>query len=108
VTVRAVLGTLTHLGMMEAPATPHPLRRADGPWRRDNGPRASTTGLLLPRVPAGALLEAGEVVAEVRSLSGALLEEVVADTRGFVLAPAERSHVVAGVCVCTWATAEPA
>lgn len=105
-TVRAVLGTLTRLGMLASPAPPHPQRVPGGPWRRENGPRASTTGLLLPRVRAGVLLERGQVVAEVRGFSGALLEEVVADSRGFVLAPAERSHVVAGVSVCTWAQAE--
>ncbi len=107
VTVRAVLGMLTHLGMLDAPAPPHAQRISDGPWRRDNGPRASTTGLLLPRARAGVRLERGAVVAEVRGFSGALLEEVRADSPGFVLAPAERSHVVAGVSVCTWATAEP-
>jgi hypothetical protein len=46
-------------------------------------------------------------VAEVRAFSGALLEEVLAESRGFLLAPAERSHVVAGVSVCTWAQADP-
>jgi uncharacterized protein len=106
VTVRAVLGMLTHLGMLASPAVPHSHRMEGGPWRRENGPRASTTGILMPRARAGALLNRGDVVAEVRGFSGALLEEVRADSRGFVLAPAERSHVVAGVCVCTWALAE--
>jgi predicted deacylase len=106
-TVTAVLGALSSLGMLSAPAAPHPQRVDGGPWRRDNGPRASTTGLLVPRARVGALLERGEVVAEVRAFSGALLEEVLAESRGFLLAPAERSHVVAGVSVCTWAQADP-
>lgn len=105
-TIRAVLGLLGALGMVEPPPPPPQAPTTGGPWRREAGPRVSTKGVLVPRVPAGALLRRGDVVAEVRALSGALLEEVVAEAAGFVLAPAERAHVVPGVPVCTWAMAE--
>ncbi|GDX80478.1 hypothetical protein LBMAG42_22890 [Deltaproteobacteria bacterium] len=104
VTLRAVLGCLRELGMVDGPAAA-PSGIA-GTWRRESGPRVSTAGVLVPRAPAGVLMERGAVVAEVRSLASNLLEEVVAESRGFVLAPAERAHVVAGVAVCTWALAE--
>lgn len=106
VTVRAVLGCLRELGMVGG--QPVAVGGIGGAWRRESGPRVSTAGVLVPRAPAGVILERGEVVAEVRSLASNLLEEVVAESRGFVLAPAERCHVVAGVAVCTWAMAEGA
>lgn len=106
--VDAVLGMLRALEMVaEAPAE-HPSRVPGERWRRDSGPRASTSGILLPRARPGRRLAAGEVVAEVRSLSGALLEELVAEGPGFVVSHAERAHVVAGVPVCTWAVEDPA
>lgn len=103
---RAVLGMLHALGMVEEPVPAHPTRVPGGPWRRDSGPRASATGILVPRAAPGALLRKGDPVAEIRALSGALLEEIVADAEGFVLSVAERTHVVAGVPVCTVALRE--
>ncbi|MSQ03024.1 MAG: hypothetical protein EXR71_14240 [Myxococcales bacterium] len=106
VTVRAVLGMLSALGMLPAAAPPAVSPVPGGPWRRESGPRASAKGVLVPRVGAGVVLDKGAVVAEVRSLAGVLLQEVVAEAAGFVLAPAERAYVVAGVPICTWAMAE--
>jgi predicted deacylase len=103
----AVLGMLAALDMVAEKATPHATRVDGGPWRRDSGPRASVSGVLLPRERPGVLLDRGDVVAEVRSLAGELLEELVAETPGFVVSHAERTHVVAGVPVCTWALREP-
>ncbi|MDP2314446.1 MAG: succinylglutamate desuccinylase/aspartoacylase family protein [Pseudomonadota bacterium] len=105
-TAQAVLGMLHALGMVEAEALPHPTRMHGGPWRRDSGPRASSTGVLVPRVAPGRLLAKGDLVAEVRALSGALLEEIHAEAEGFVVSLAERTHVVAGVPVCTYALRE--
>ncbi len=106
--VRGVLGVLGQLGMVDGGAPVVAPSVAGGPWRRESGPRASTTGVLVPRVRPGQPLARSAVVAEVRSLAGGLLEEVIAESAGFVLAPAERAHVVPGVAVCTWATAEVA
>ncbi len=106
VTVRAVLGMLSALGMV-APASPPAVTPIPGgPWRRESGPRAAANGVLVPRVGVGVLLPKGAVVAEVRALAGLLLQEVVAESPGFVLAPAERAYVVAGVPICTWAMAD--
>lgn len=105
-TAHAVLGMLNVLGMVDDPVPAHPSRIPGGPWRRDSGPRAGSTGILVPRATPGALLQRGDPVAEIRALSGALLEEIVADTESFVLSLAERAHVVAGVPVCTVALRE--
>ncbi len=106
-TTRACMALLASLSMVDAPpSAPARAGPQGGPWRRDAGPRVATSGVLIPRVAAGVLLARGAVVAEVRSLAGVLLEEVVAESAGFVLAPVERTHVVPGVPVCTWAMAE--
>ncbi len=103
---RAVAGVLHSMGLVAEPASRHASHVSGGPWRRESGPRASTSGVLVPRVTPGHFARRGTVVAEVRSLAGALLEELSAETDGFVLSPAERAHVVAGVPACTWVTAE--
>ena len=102
----AVLGMLGALQMIDGKSQPHASRVEGGPWRRDSGPRASASGVLVPRVRPGQLLARGDVVAEVRSLSGALIEELAAEAPGFVVSHAERTHVVAGVPVCTYALRE--
>lgn len=104
--VDAVLGMLAALEMIPVAPAPHPSRVEGGPWRRDSGPRASTTGILLARSRPGEVLRRGDVVAEVRALSGTLLEELAAEAPGFVVSHAERAHVVAGVPVCTYALRE--
>ena len=91
--VDAVLGLLAALEMVPAMPPPHASRVEGGPWRRDSGPRASTTGILLARARPGAVLRRGDVVAEVRSLSGGLLEELVAEAPGFVVSHAERAPI---------------
>lgn len=99
---RGVLGVLHVLGMVAEPAPVHASRVTGGPWRRDSGPRAVSSGLLLRRCAPGTLLKRGDAVAEVRALTGALLQELVAENDGFVVSFAERAHIVAGVPVCTW------
>jgi predicted deacylase len=102
----AVLGMLHALDMVTPQPPAHPSRLSGGPWRRDSGPRAQSTGLLVPRVAPGQLLRRGDIVAEIRSLAGALLEEIPAEQDGFVVSLAERTHVVGGVPVCTVAMRE--
>lgn len=101
--VDAVLGMLHALDMIAERPAPHPTRIEGGPWRRDSGPRAGASGLLLQRTRPGELLQGGEVVAEVRALGGGVIEELCAEGPGFVVSHAERTHVVAGVPVCTYA-----
>ena len=72
-TVRAVLGVLHVLGMLSDAAPVHASRVGGGPWRRDSGPRAAASGLLVRRCEPGLLMKRGEPVAEVRALTGALL-----------------------------------
>ncbi len=101
----AVLGMLGSLGMIDVVNGRHPTY-VPGSWRRDAGPRASSAGILVPVATPGRLLRRGDKVAEIRSLSGALLEEIRAEHEGFVVSLAERTHVVAGVPVCTFALVE--
>jgi predicted deacylase len=101
-----VLGVLHALGMVADAPAPHPSLVTGGTWRRDSGPRAATSGILVMRARPGRLLARGEPVAEIRSLAGAVLEEPAAEAPGFVVSSAERAHVVAGVPVCTYAVAE--
>ena len=97
----ALLGVLHAVDLVAEAPPPHP-SRISGAWRRDAGPRASVAGILLPRSRPGLMLRRGEAVAELRSLTGEKQEELVADANGFVVSYAERSHVVAGVPVCTF------
>lgn len=104
-TSNAVLGMLGALGMVDEPGVVHP-SRVPGSWRRDAGPRASSAGILVPMAAPGRRVQRGDKLAEIRSLSGALLEEIRAEHAGFMVSLAERTHVVAGVPVCTFGLAE--
>lgn len=105
-TLRAALKGILHAaGLLPDAPLPHPSRIA-GRWRRDAGPRAGVAGILLPLVRPGVILKKGEPVAEIWSLTGERLEQLQAEAEGFVVSLAERSHVVAGVPVCTWAFSE--
>ncbi len=104
--VGGVLGMLHALDMVSEAVEPHASRIGGGPWRRDSGPRAASSGILFARTQPGKILQRGTVVAEIRGLNGSVVQELTADSTGFVVSPAERTHVVAGVPVCTWAQAE--
>ena len=101
VAVQAVRGVLITLGLRDGGHVDH-ASRVDGAFRRDSGPRASAAGLLVAAVSPGALVRRGDVLAEVRSLGGVVLERVRASGDGFVVSFAERAHVVSGVPVCTF------
>ncbi|MSP55641.1 MAG: hypothetical protein EXR69_08570 [Myxococcales bacterium] len=99
--VHAVRGVLASLNMLAGAPTPHSTQ-LPGAWRRDSGPRAGAAGVLIAMVAPGDALKRGEVLAEVRSLGGAVLERVRAEGDGFVVSFVERAHVVSGVPVCTF------
>ncbi len=101
IAVRAVRGILAALDMVESTPGPQP-SRLPGAWRRDSGPRAGVAGLLVAVADPGVPLKRGEVLAEVRSLGGAVLERLRAQGDGFVVSFVERAHVVSGVPVCTF------
>ncbi len=103
---RAVLGVLTHLGVVDCPAPLHPTRHAERSLRRHSGPRAQTAGCLYPRARPGAALRRGQVVAEVRDLSGGVLETLRTAEDGVLIALPERAWVVPGVAVGTLAVRE--
>lgn len=100
-TALAVRGMLASMGMVDGASVAHPTRLA-GAWRRDSGPRAGVAGLLIGVVEPGVALQRGDVLAEVRSLGGGVLERIRAEGDGFVLSFVERAHVVSGVPVCTF------
>ncbi len=106
VTIQAVLGVLTCLTVVDQPAPQHFTRHANEPLRRHSGPRAQTAGLLLPRARPGTALRRGEIVAEVRDLSGSVLETLRTAEDGVLIALPERAWVVPGVAVGTLAVRE--
>lgn len=99
--LHAVRGVLASLNMLAGEVTPH-ATHLPGAWRRDSGPRAGAAGVLIAMVAPGDTLKRGEVLAEVRSLGGGVLERVRAEGDGFVVSFVERAHVVSGVPVCTF------
>ncbi len=103
VATEAVLGVLTELDMVKAPARAHPTRIGGGPWRRASGPRASSSGVFQPLVQPGDAVKRGQVVAEVRSLAGRPLERLHAGAEGHVVSLPERAWVVPGVASGTMA-----
>ncbi len=102
----AVRGMLASLDMLQGAPGPHP-SRLSGAWRRDSGPRASVAGVLVAVAEPGVPMRRGDVLAEVRSLGGAVLERIRAEGDGFVVSFVERAHVVSGVPVCTYGFAVP-
>ena len=101
--VVATLGVLSAAGVVDRPAPAHPTRRGGGPWRRENGPRTSRSGVLEPRVLPGEVVAPGTVLAEVRSLDGRVEETLRASRDGFVVALPERAHVPVGLSAATLA-----
>ncbi len=103
---QAVLGILTALQLVDEPAPIHATRHAEQCLRRQSGPRAQTAGCLFPLAQPGAALRRGQVVAEVRDLSGGVLETLRTAEDGVLIALPERSWVVPGVAVGTLAVRE--
>jgi predicted deacylase len=101
VAVQAVCGALSALGLRDGVPAVHP-SRVGGAFRRDSGPRATAAGLLVAVVCPGALVRRGDVLAEIRSLGGVVLERMRAAGDGFVVAFAERAYVASGAPVCTF------
>lgn len=103
---QAVLGTLSALGLCSRPAQPHPSRLPEGSWRRENGPRVGVAGVFYALVQPGQPFERGQVMAEIRSLEGRVLERIEARQAGHVVSLPERAWVVPGVSAGTYAVAE--
>ncbi len=99
--LHAVRGILASLQMLPGEPTPHPTQ-LPGAWRRDSGPRAGAAGVLIAMVQPGVAVHRGDVLAEVRTLGGGVLERIRAEGEGFVVSFVERAHVVSGVPVCTY------
>jgi len=106
VATAAVLGVLTALGLLDQPAPIHPSCHAGPTLRRHSGPRAQTAGCLFPCASPGTALRRGQIVAEVRDLSGGVLETLRTAEDGVLIALPERAWVVPGVAVGTLAVRE--
>ena len=97
----AALGVLTEVGLVNMPARQDEFYMEGGPWRREGGPRTNHTGVLVPVVQPGNLLERGTPIAEVRTVRGEVLETLRSRASGFVVSLPERTHVVPGVACAT-------
>ena len=102
----AVFSVLRHLGMLKGEKTIHKSRVDGGPWRRSSGPRASNAGFLVPQVKPGSFIQRGQVIAEIRSLTGNSLERIRSRDSGLIIALPERSWVSPGSAVGTLAVAD--
>lgn len=103
VATQAALGVLTELGLCRRPADPHPTRLPGGPWRRESGPRMGQAGVFHALLHPGQSFEAGQPMAEVRTLEGRTLERIDARDSGWVISLPERAWVVPGVAAGTYA-----
>lgn len=103
---RAVLGVLTQVGLVDDPAPVHATRLPGGPWRRQSGARISVAGIFHALVRPGQPFEAGQALAEVRSLDGRCLERIDARSGGHVVSLPERTWAVPGVSAGTYAVSE--
>ena len=102
-TTEAVFSVLRHLGMLKGEKTVHRSRVEGGPWRRSSGPRASNAGFLVPQMSPGSFIKRGQVLAEIRSLTGNSLERIRSRDSGLIVALPERSWVSPGNAVGTLA-----
>lgn len=98
---RAALGMLGAMGMVGAePAEPQPR------LTRVQGPRPANGGVFAPLVRSGEEVRNGQVLAEIRSLAGEVVERLVAGRDGLVLALAERAWATPGASLVTLAVRE--
>ena len=97
---------LSHLGLVDVPTRAHPSRVGGGPWCRDAGPRVSRAGILAPGSRPGIVLQPGQPLAEVRTLTGVVLERILAPGPCFVVSLPECTSVEPGDTTCTLAVRE--
>ena len=83
--VHAVQGVIGALGVCVGPAAAHPSFVEGGPWRRGSSPRSSLGGVFVPSIAPGNVFSKGDVLGEIRSLAGDLIEQVRAETNGIVI-----------------------
>jgi len=74
-----------------------------GPFRRGVTDRVEASGLLVPLVAPGVAFERGQVLAEVRDISGEIRDRVRANHPGVVVSWAEGAWVARGATVGTLA-----
>jgi predicted deacylase len=106
-TVDAVMSMLGHIGVCSVEPGTHRTCVRGGPWRRENGPRTNHTGLLVPLVSPGVLLERGAPIVEVRDVAGQVLDRLTLPRDGFVLSFPDQAWLGAGVAAATLAVADP-
>lgn len=90
-----MLNVLGALDMLDAPSTSSRTfcLGAEEPLKRVVHPHTDTAGLVKYRVTEGDAVEAGQVVAEVRTPHGDLKSEVVSEHPGYVLSRHEGAAV---------------
>jgi predicted deacylase len=99
----ALRGMLGHIGIVDTQPEPHATRVPGGPWRRENGPRTTETGLVIPVVLPGVLLDPGTTIVEVRDVAGRVLDRIAMPVRGFVMSFPDQAWLPAGVAAATLA-----
>jgi predicted deacylase len=106
--VESVKGILAHFGLVKHRRHADPSRVEGGPWRRSTHVRSREEGLFVPHLTAGQRFEAGDVIGEIRSVAGEILESVKATEAGIVVSWPDASWVPAGSSVGTLGVREVA
>ncbi|MGZ0746706.1 succinylglutamate desuccinylase/aspartoacylase family protein [Haloparvum sp. AD34] len=110
--VAGVYGVMTELNMLASGDAPDdvgepgedvPDKPVDFPVRRYRGPHADTPGIVRHRVSAGDVVEAGEVVADVVSPTGAQRDTVTVAHDGYVIGRKEGLAAYEGDAVASLA-----
>lgn len=106
-TTDAVWGVLHHLGLVHRSPPPHP-SRIPGCWRRAEGAPSKVSGIFTPCRLPGRRLEAHTAYAEIRSVTGMVLQSLSLEHPGFLVSLLDRTWVEPGCPVATLGQPEPA
>ena len=102
-TTESVFSVLRTLKMLKGTPSLHTTKVAGGPWRRSPGPRASNAGVLVPLIRPGSAIKTGQILAEIRSLTGNSVEKIRCRENGILISLPERVWVSPGNAVGTLA-----
>jgi predicted deacylase len=105
-TAEAVRGVLNHQRMVDVRPEPH-RTRVPGLWCRSTSARTKHDGLFVPALAPGIVFTTGDRLGAVRSVTGEVLDEIVAATRGLAVSWPEASWTPSGSSIGTFGVEEP-
>lgn len=97
--ILGVRNVMSYLGMIEDPIRPQEVRTLEGTFTFRGTLVASKAGVIFPLDPPGTLLRAGDPVAEVVDMTGAVVETIEMPVDGFVWAFLESNQGIGTLAV---------